>query len=383
MAYERDNIRALTAYTPGEQPQETKVVKLNTNENPYPPSPAVLEAVRAVSAESLRRYPPPSAETFRRAAARAHGLSPDQVIATNGGDELLRLAVTVFCDPRPSSALAPTPATGTGLRPAQRHGAGSLVMTEPSYSLYPVLADIHDTLIHRVPLNDDWSVPADFAPRALALGCRLAIIVNPHAPSGRLESLESLESVARALQGQAVLMVDEAYVDFATRDALPLLDPSRGLDNVLLLRSLSKGYSLAGLRFGYGLGHANLIASMNKAKDSYNTDILSQAAATAALEHRDEARKSWAAVIGERTRVTAELERRGYRVSPSQSNFILATPPAGGGAPTAKAIYESLKQRSLFVRYFDQDRLRDKLRITIGTPAENNALLTALGELAR
>lgn len=376
MPYERENIRALTAYTPGEQPQETKVVKLNTNENPYPPAPAVLEAVRNVTAESLRRYPPPTAEAFRKAAAKAHALRPDQVIATNGGDELLRLAVSVFCDPLAS---APTPSTGSGRRTV----GGSLAMTEPSYSLYPVLADIHDARIHRVPLDEDWSVPAAFARRVLDLGCRLAIVVNPHAPSGRLEPVERLEAIARELSGRAVLMVDEAYVDFASRDALALLEPARKLDNVLLLRSLSKGYSLAGLRFGYGLGPAALIAALNKAKDSYNTDILAQAAATAAIEHRDEASKTWTAVKAERTRMTAELQKRGYRVAPSESNFILAAPPTEKGEPGARAIYESLKQRSIFVRYFDQDRLRDKLRITIGTPAENDALLRALAELAR
>lgn len=356
MPYERPNISAMAGYTPGEQPASVDVTKLNTNENPYPPCEAVLAAIRSVSAESLRRYPPPLADKFRKAAAKVHGITPEQVIATNGGDELLRLAITVFCDP-------------------QRDGGGRGVgVAEPSYSLYPVLADIQDAKITRVPLREDWTLPDDFAQQLNSAGCGLAIVVNPHAPSGTLEPLDRLERIARAFKG--VLLVDEAYVDFASRDAVPLLDRTRGLNNVLLLRSMSKGYSLAGLRFGYGMGHAGLIDALNKAKDSYNTDALSQAAATAALEHRDEAARTWRAVIVERDRVTQALKGRGYRVVPSESNFILATPPAKG--PDARTIYQSLKERGIFVRYFDQDRLRDKLRITIGTPEQNDRLLAAI-----
>ena len=166
-------------------------------------------------------------------------------------------------------------------------------------------------------------------------------------------------------------MVDEAYVDFSAWDALPLID--KGLENVLILRTLSKGYSLAGLRFGYGIGHPGVIAALHKAKDSYNTDILSQAAAVAAIEHRIEASRTWASVIQERARVSAELKKRGWHVYPSQSNFILVVP--GPSTPGAKKIYLSLKEAGILVRYFDQDRLRDKLRITIGSPTENDALL--------
>lgn len=361
MAYERANIQRLAAYVPGEQPQATRLVKLNTNENPYPPCQAVLDAIRSVSAESLRRYPPPTAAAFRQTAARVHGLAPENVIATNGGDELLRLAVTVFCDPRCDDG---------------KTRAGALGVAEPSYSLYPVLADIHDTPVVRVPLNEDFSLPDDTAERLNAAGCTLAMLVNPHAPSGRLTSLDQLEAIARGFRG--VLLIDEAYVDFATQDAIPLV--RMGLPNVLLLRTLSKGYSLAGLRFGYGLGHAALIAALDKARDSYNTDVLSQAAARAALENRDVAAESWRKVIAERDRLTARLRELGFTVPDSQTNFVLATAPAHADART---LYESLKQRDIFVRYFDLDRLRDKLRITIGTPEQNDELLTALGELLK
>lgn len=354
MPYERVNIQRMSGYTPGEQPADAGVVKLNTNENPYPPAPAVMEALRAVPADALRRYPPPMADEFRKVAAQVHGVKPENIIATNAGDELLRLAITTFVEPgRP---------IGTA---------------EPSYSLYPVLADIHGSPTVRVGLKDGWSLPPDFARRMNDAGVQLAFAVNPHAPSGTLTRVEDLAAVAESLDG--VLLIDEAYVDFVDpslrHDAVQLV---KRFDNVLLLRTLSKGYSLAGLRFGYGLGAASLIEPMlTKTKDSYNTDAVSQRLATAALRSRGEASKTWEAVRNERSRVVRELAALGLPCLPSQSNFILAT------SPNARHLYESLKARRIYVRYFDQDRLRDKLRITIGTPEQNDALLNALKELLK
>lgn len=391
MAYERDNIRRLHAYTPGEQPQRLKVVKLNTNENPYPPCEAVMAAIRGVDAQRLRRYPPPLADGVRQAAAEAHGLTPDHILVTNGGDELLRLAVTVFCEPRPGSSAGTTPSPDSQTRPAnsshpreigaayagQAHsgggGGGGLGVAEPSYSLYPVLAAIQDTPLTVVELGEAFDLPADAAARWNQAGCRAAFIVNPHAPSGRLEPLEVLRRLAREFRG--VLLIDEAYVDFAPQDALPLV--REDLPNVLLLRSMSKGYSLAGLRLGYGIGSPGLIAAMHKVRDSYNVDALAQAAGEAALRHRDQARLTWNRVIRERDRVAGQLQQRGFTVWPSQSNFILVRPPLAG--PDARTIYQRLADRGIFVRWFDLDRLRDKLRITIGTPEENTDLLEALG----
>lgn len=338
------------------------MVKLNTNENPYPPSPAVTQAIQGIEPDALRRYPSPSATVCRETIARVHGLSGDQVIATNGGDELLRLAVTVFCQPR------------DGDNDGQAVTGGGVGIAHPGYSLYPVLAGIQDTPLVSVPLSDQFVLPDDFADRLNDAGCRLALLVNPHAPSGRLEPLDKLERVARRFKG--VVLIDEAYVDFASCDALALLDPARGLDNVLLLRTLSKGYSLAGLRFGYGLAHCGLIEAMDKARDSYNTDVVSQRAAVAALENRDEAARTWQAVIRERDRLTGELTKRDFAVFPSQSNFLLAVPPRD-----ARGVYEALMAKGVLVRYFDQDTLEDKLRITIGTTEENNALLAALDDL--
>jgi len=361
--YERDNILHLSAYQPGEQPQVAGVVKLNTNENPYPPPKAVLEAIHSVSADSLRRYPPPTANAFRQMAAQVHGLSPDQVIATNGGDELLRLSITVFCEPRCSGC------SNKDIKPA-----GGVGITDPTYSLYPVLAAIHPTPVTRVSLTDEFALPDNLGDRFNQAGCCLALIVNPHAPSGRLQPLDQLEKLARQFQG--VVLIDEAYVDFACQDALGLLYPDRGLNNVLILRTLSKGYSLAGIRFGYGLGHRDLITALDKARDSYNTDILSQTAALAALTHRDAAMQACQKVIQERDRLGQQLAERRFKVYPSQTNFLLVSPRLDAGS-----IYESLKAKHVYVRYFDQPGLQDKLRITVGTPEQNDALLAALDSL--
>lgn len=360
MVYERSNIRKMAGYTPGEQPQTADVVKLNTNENPYPPSDAVIATLRTFPAERLRRYPPPMADAFRRAAAEVHGVAVENIIATNGGDELLRMAVTTYVEPGASIAAA-----------------------EPSYSLYPVLAEAHGSPMVRIALEGDWSLPRDFAQQVVKSGAQLAFVVNPHAPSGHLTGVDVLAGIAEELRGRAVLLVDEAYVDFADPrlkyDAVGLI---KGFDNVLLLRSLSKGYSLAGLRFGYGMGAAELMRPMlEKTKDSYNVDGVAQALATAAMESRDAAAATWEAVRGQRERLTAELRRRSWQVPDSQSNFILAQPPEN--VPPARKLYESLKERRVFVRYFDQDRLRDRLRISIGTPQQIDTLLATLDEITR
>ena len=356
MGYPRENIDRLEPYTPGQQPDDQQIVKLNTNENPFAPCDAVLEAIRGVSGEALRRYPQPTADAFRRIAAQVHGVCPDMVIATNGGDELLRLAVTVFCEPG--------------------SGSGGLAVSDPTYSLYQTLAQIHDSAITGIPLTDHWELPTDFADRCVGAGCRLAMIVNPHAPTGKLRSLEQLESIAAQLRGRCVLLIDEAYVDFAARDAVSLLSAAKGLDNVLLLRTMSKGYSLAGLRFGYGLGPAALVAMLDKARDSYNTDAIAQRAAVAALEHRQQAAKTWQAVRSERARLSQALLDRAYDVLPSESNFLLVKPPGTG--PNAAAIFASLKQKGVYVRYFDQDRLRQRLRVTVGSPTQNDRFIAAL-----
>jgi histidinol-phosphate aminotransferase len=351
MTYERPGIRRLQAYTPGEQPRGGGVIKLNTNENPYPPAPEVLAALGDIDPHALRRYPSPMADEFRQVAARLHGVEPANIIATNGGDELLRLALTCFVEP-----------------------GEAIGVTRPSYSLYPVLANIHGATVFEVPRPDDWQLPKNFAAQLNAHKVRLGLVVNPHAPSGRLSPASELADIAAELNG--VLLIDEAYVDFVDPDlahtTLPLI---QDFDNVLILRTLSKGYSLAGLRFGYGIGNAELIAGLHKVRDSYNQDVISQALAVAALGAQGHAQSNWQRVRDERQRLAREFGQRGMSAPPSQANFLLVNVPTQANA---QDLYKTLKQQNILVRWFVQPRLQNKLRISIGTVAENGALLAAV-----
>lgn len=352
MSFERPNIARMAGYTPGEQLTGDEVIKLNTNENPYPPSPAVKAALQATDIADLRRYPPPTAAAFRAAAASLHGVEPHNLIPTNGGDEFLRLVLTTFVD-----------------------AGETVITTQPSYSLYPVLTDIQDCQLREIPLQDDWSMPQDFLQQLTASQSKLCILVNPHAPTGQLLSADYLGAIADGFDG--ILLVDEAYVDF--------IDPQLGYNsvpmaiernNVLLLRTLSKGYSLAGLRFGYGIGCLELIEPMlGKTRDSYNTDLIAQRLATAAIESVSYAQETWQQVRQQREELTRSLAMLGFEVTPSQTNFLLCQVPDQHSAPD---LYEALKQQNILVRYFNQDRLRDKLRISIGSEAENQALIAAL-----
>lgn len=356
MTYERSNIQRMQGYVPGKQPLDG-ATKLNTNENPYPPSPAVMHALSTITTESLRKYPPPMADGFRAVAAKLHGLSLSNVVATNAGDELLRLALTTFVEPgRPIGIL------------------------DPSYSLYPVLAEIHDSPVINLRADSNYQPPTDFAARMNAAGVQLTLLVNPHAPSGALTTVPTLVALARELKG--VLLVDEAYVDFVDPEQTYNLPPCvRDEKNILILRTMSKGYSLAGLRFGYGLGHEDLIAPMlTKTRDSYNVDAIAQRLATVALEDQAYARSTWERVRSERSRVIAGLRQLGFVVPTSQSNFLLATVPSG--KPSAPTLRDALEQKhGLLVRYFNLPGLEDKLRITIGTPEQNDRLLAALANL--
>ena len=335
----------MAGYTPGEQPKPGDVViKLNTNENPYPPSPRVFEAIRATSADALRRYPSPMADEFRRVAARVHGVSVDQVLAGNGSDDVLQIALRTYC------------------------GAGDVLASpDPTYSLYPVLAELADVRFVTVPWGPAWTLPVD---ALLATNPRAIFFANPNAPSGTWVEPDAISALAS--RTDALVLVDEAYVDFAEQSCLSLVAAH---ENVLVSRTLSKGYGLAGLRFGYAIGHPSLIEQMTKVKDSYNCDAVAIAAAAAALDDQAYAREQWEKVKAERTRVTGALAARGFDVIPSLGNVVLATLP---GARYAKPVYEGMKGRGVLVRFFDKPGLSDKLRISIGTPAENDAMLAAL-----
>lgn len=352
--FERPNISAMQGYVWGEQPEDDSTTKLNTNENPYPPSPAVQAALNAIDINKLRTYPQPTADPLRDAIAQRHGIRRENVVVTNGGDEALRLAITTFVDP----------------------GAG-FAMATPSYSLYNVLANIHDAKVVEVALHEDWTLPIDFAAQANAQQVQLTCLVNPHAPSGTLATTVTLSQIAKALDG--VLLIDEAYVDF--------VDPAIGYnstqlinehDNVLILRTFSKGYSLAGLRLGYLLGSAGLIEPViNKTRDSYNINHISQALGLAAFTDETYAASTWEKVRLEKQRLQNNLSQLGLQSPPSESNFLLAT-VTPGGALNASGLYQHLKQQGILVRFFDVAGMDDKLRITVGTPEENDRLIESL-----
>ncbi|MBX3705886.1 MAG: aminotransferase class I/II-fold pyridoxal phosphate-dependent enzyme [Pseudomonadales bacterium] len=354
MSHERANIRRMAGYTWGEQPDDARTIKLNTNENPYPPAPGVQTALRGIDVAVLRTYPQPTADRLRDRLAALHGIDRGQLIVTHGGDEALRLAMTTFVDP-----------------------GAAFGMADPSYSLYPVLAEIQDARIVRIPLDDAWQLPADCAAQLNAAHVRLACIVNPHAPSGVLLDRGTIARLAEGFHG--VLLVDEAYVDF--------VDPARGhdlvplvhrFDNLLLLRTFSKGYSLAGLRLGYLIGAAPLIEPLvTKTRDSYNIDAISQLLGEAAVVERAYAEETWRRVREDRARLRAGLEQLGFVAPDSETNFLLPRVPAGSLLCAAE-LYAALKSRGILVRHFPVPPLADALRITVGTTEQNQRLLDTL-----
>lgn len=342
--FTRATVAAIEGYTPGEQPAlGERVIKLNTNENPFPPSPKVMAAIRAVEPEALRRYPDPVANPFRDAAARLWGLSRDHVLAGNGSDDILTIATRTFVPP-----------------------GGILAYPDPTYSLYPVLAALEDARTATVPWAEGYTLPID---ALVATGASAIYLANPNAPTGTTVSRASVAALAGAFPG--LVLVDEAYADFAAGDCVALV---REHTNVVVSRTLSKAYSLAGLRFGYALAAPDVVREMMKVKDSYNVDAISIAAATAALEDQAYARGCWEVIKAERGRLHAGLTALGYEVLPSEANFLFCTVPGGDGGQ----VYRELKRRGILVRFFDKPGLRDKVRITVGTRDDNEALLAAL-----
>lgn len=341
----RPAVRAMAGYTPGEQPQGGGFIKLNTNENPYPPSPRVREAIAACAGDDVRLYPDPMANALRDAAARRYDLPREAIIAGNGSDDLLAIVMRACVD------------------------AGDLVAYPyPTYSLYDTLVEVAGGVAVHVPWPADHTLPAALAEQA----ARVTIVCNPNAPSGTFVAIDAIAALAGRVSG--LLVVDEAYVDFAADTALRLV---RRHDNVLVLRTLSKSYSLAGMRIGLGFAAPPLIAELCKVKDSYNLSRVSIAAGTAALADHDAMRAHAAQVAATRERLSQALRDLGYQVPPSHANFVLARRPGVDQRP----VLEALKQRRILVRWFDVPELRDALRISVGTDDEIDALLAALGEL--
>jgi len=337
----------MEGYAPGEQPTDGGFIKLNTNENPYPPSPAVRRAILAEAGAGLRLYPDPAATRLREQAAATYGFHPDQVIAGNGSDDLLAMIARAF--------------VGEG---------DALCCPVPTYTLYDTLVRIQGGRMIRIPYPDDYALPKGlFRSRA-----PVVVVANPNSPSGTCVPVRELERLADAVRG--LLVIDEAYADFARENALFLARERR---NVIVLRTLSKSYSLAGLRVGLGFAHPRIVAGLNKVKDSYNLGRIAIAAGAAALADTAWMERNAARIRRTRAALAAALPGRGFYPFPSEANFILAR---RAGGRSARPIYEELKRRRILVRHFDTPRLADCLRITVGTDAEIAALLGALGEIA-
>jgi histidinol-phosphate aminotransferase len=351
MSYFRPSVDAMDGYVPGEQPKPgTPIIKLNTNENPYPPSPQAMAVLQNLDGELLRRYPDPFAREFCSAISDALGVPADWVIVGNGSDDVLNVLVRAC---------------------AEGHDR-PIVYPMPTYVLYRTLAEIQPAKTAEIPYGENFELPIE---ALVAAQAAITFIASPNSPSGHLVPLDQLRELATRVKG--VLAIDEAYVDFAEGSALPLV---REFENVIVMRTLSKGYSLAGLRMGFGVANPELLSGLFKVKDSYNIDAIAIQVGTAAM--RDQAYKNECAakVMRDRSQLMVDLKQLGFEMRPSHGNFLLATVPLGNDAAS---LYLSLKQRGILVRYFNQPGLADKLRITVGTVEQNRSLLEALVSLLK
>lgn len=357
----RPLVRALSPYVPGEQPKIKGLVKLNTNENPYPPSPKVLRAIKAAADERLRLYPNPTSQALREALAKLHGCEPANITIGNGSDEILALAIRAFVEP-----VASQPQTPAGV------ARSTAQFFDPSYSLYPVLAETHGARPLAVPLGANFAIPTLSALRRGKLwnfNAAISLITTPNAPSGRGYSLEELDSLCAAQKG--VVVLDEAYVDFARGHSMALAFKH---PHVLVARTFSKAYSLCFQRVGYAVGNPELIAAIDKIRDSYNVNGLGQIAALATLEDLPHYQKCFKRIIATRIRLAEALAALGFGVLPSETNFLLVRPPG----PPAERWLELLREQKILVRWFRYPSVSDYIRITVGSDTEANALLRAV-----
>lgn len=348
----RKEIYQLTPYTPGEQPSPNqKIIKLNTNENPYPPSPKALEAGKKILESGLlRKYPNPSSSKLRDAIAQYHQIDSDMVLVTNGSDEAIRL-----------------------LFHAILKEGDTLAYPEPTYSAYPVFCDITFEKVHKkpVPLNHSFQIDWD---RLKTHSPHLIAFANPNAPTGILETIDSIKKFLKDSKG--FVLCDEAYIDFAGEGAtcIPLIQE---FNHLFVTRTFSKSYSLAGLRLGYIVGHPEWIQLLHKIRDSYNVGMIEQEMGIAALEDQEYFKSILNKIIQTRDWFQLELEKLGFFVLPSKSNFLFAKPLK----KNASYYYNELKKKGIYVRYFPQGIAQDFIRITIGTPEEMEALKNAIVHL--
>ena len=342
MNYARNQIQNMQGYTPGEQPRSLDVVKLNTNENPYPPSPAVARALAEFDPENLRRYPDPVATELRDLGAELNGLpGRNWVLAGNGSDDLLTMALRTFAD------------------------AGTAVAYPwPTYSLYPVLCDIQGARKIEIQLDSEFNLPSDFLQQASS--ANLLFIARPNAPTGNTFSMTEMRKVCAEFDG--IVWIDEAYADFADDNCMKLVTE---FDNVVVSRTLSKSASLAGLRLGLAFANPAIINEMMKVKDSYNVSMLTQELAKASLRDVEYTNNLVREIRTVRSMTSESLAELGFEVLPSQANFLFVRPPAGN----ASNYVEHLRANNVLVRYFPEERTRDFVRITIGTPEQMKRLL--------
>ena len=342
-------LAGVTPYTPGEQPQDQKYIKLNTNESPYPPSPAVMEAVSRAEVEKLRLYSDPACADLLKTAADHFGLKPEQIMPGNGSDENLFFVIRAFCD--------------------ETH---PLAYADITYGCYGVWCGLMKIPSDIIPLKEDFTLdPADYYHKNETI-----VIANPNAPTGLALPRSAIEEILKA-NPDNVVIIDEAYVDFGGESCVPLIDR---YDNLLVIQTFSKSRQLAGARLGLAMGSANLIADLNRVKFSlnpYNINRLTLKAGQAALEDAAYFDKTRSAIIETRQWTKQELEKRGFACTDSRSNFLFAE----SGKKDGGTLYRELKAKGILVRHFDSPRIANRLRITIGTPEEMQALLAALDEI--
>lgn len=364
----RSLVHDLHAYVPGEQPKIKGLIKLNTNENPYPPSPKVLAGVKKSVDGRFRLYPNPTSQLLREKLAKLHNCKVENIIVGNGSDELLALAIRAFTEPLPHSKFK--------IQNSKLSSAMVQYFT-PSYSLYPVLTEIHGAAKNPVPLGENFSLPSTAQlqrGKKWNFNAALTLVTTPNAPSGRGYSTAALDELCRAQKG--VVVLDEAYVDFAKENALEL---ALKYPHVIVSRTFSKAYSLCFQRVGYFVANAELIAALDKIRDSYNVNGLGQIAACATLDDLKYYRANFKKIISTRDRLSNELNKLGFEVLPSQTNFIFAKPPAF----PAQEWLQKLREKKILIRWFGYRETKDFLRITIGTDAEANALIKAAKQILK
>lgn len=352
-AYIRKNIREMDGYTPGEQPKQKNLIKLNTNENPYPPSPNAIKLFAEFSTEKLRLYPDPMADELSKTIAETYGFAQENIMVGNGSDDILNIVIRTFVNENEK-----------------------IVCFDPSYSLYEVLAKIQNAGAHIINLAEDFSIPEDFLSSKLdelskQKDLKVFFIANPNSPTGNAFPIREIEIICSKFKG--IVLVDEAYGDFADDNALRLL---KNFNNLIVSRTLSKSYSMAGVRLGWAISSPPIIKEMIKVKDSYNVNVLSQILAVGALKDQTYFKNTVSKIKATREKLIERLKMLGFTVIPSQSNFVMTSPPDKNG----NKLFHYLRIRNIIVRYFPAPKTKNFIRITVGTDEDMQKLLDCCTE---